>query len=263
MENISLMVRDLQPSPEPDPALPVLDRLNPNRSSSAPSPALGRLGHPGNAAQLEELYEQWKADPSAIDPVWRGFFEGFELGCQLRPPARGTSSAPAGTGDVLPQARLYNLLFAYRALGHTLAHLDPLGIAPHENPDLALSTFRFTESDLDSIFDSGTLGGGGPRTLRDILTFLKQTYCDHIGVEFMHIMNFAIRRWLRDRMERSRNQPSFSPAQQRRILEKVIAAESLERFLHTRYVGQKRFSLEGGETLIAVLDTLQIGRAHV
>ncbi|NBQ56301.1 MAG: 2-oxoglutarate dehydrogenase E1 component, partial [Verrucomicrobia bacterium] len=90
----------------------------------------------------------------------------------------------------------------------------------------------------------------------DILTFLKQTYCDHIGVEFMHIMNFAIRRWLRDRMERSHNQHSFSPAQQRRILEKVIAAESLERFLHTRYVGQKRFSLEGGETLIAVLDTL-------
>jgi len=255
------MVRDLQSSPDRDPALETLAQLNPNRSSSSPSPALGRLGHPGNAAFLEELYESWKSDASSVDPTWRAFFEGFELGCQLRPPARAGATTPAGGpapefGNVLPQARIYNLLFAYRALGHTLAHLDPLGLTPEENSDLALSTFRFTESDLDSIFDSGTLGGGGPRTLRDILTYLKQTYCDHIGVEFMHIMNFAIRRWLRDRMERSRNQPTFSPAQQRRILEKVIAAESLERFLHTRYVGQKRFSLEGGETLIAVLDTL-------
>ena len=196
-----------------------------------------------------------------MDPTWRAFFEGFELGCQLRPPLRSTSSTPKNGsspefGNFLPQARIYNLLFAYRALGHTLAHLDPLGLTPEENSDLSLSTFRFTEADLDSIFDSGTLGGGGPRTLREILSFLKQTYCDHIGVEFMHIMNFAIRRWLRDRMERTRNQPSFSPEQQRRILEKIIAAESLERFLHTRYVGQKRFSLEGGETLIAVLDTL-------
>ena len=93
------MVRDLQPTPEPDPALPVLDRLNPNRASASPSPALGRLGHPGNAAQLEELYEQWKSDPASVDPVWRGFFEGFELGCQLRPPARSGSTAPAAAGD--------------------------------------------------------------------------------------------------------------------------------------------------------------------
>ena len=244
-----------------DPALATLDRLNPNRTSSSPSPALGRLGHPGNTAFLEELHEAWKTDPSSVEPTWQAFFEGFELGCQLRPPTRSTTPPTNGGPssdfcNVLPQARIYNLLFAYRALGHTLAHLDPLGLTPKENSDLSLSTFRFTEADLNSIFDSGTLGGGGPRTLREIISFLKQTYCEHIGVEFMHIMNFAIRRWLRDKMERSRNQPSFSPAQQRRILEKIIAAESLERFLHTRYVGQKRFSLEGGETLIAVLDTL-------
>ena len=244
-----------------DPALATLDRLNPNRTSSSPSPALGRLGHPGNTAFLEELHEAWKTDPSSVEPTWQAFFEGFELGCQLRPPTRSTTPSTNGGpssdfGNVLPQARIYNLLFAYRALGHTLAHLDPLGLTPKENSDLSLSTFRFTDADLNSIFDSGTLGGGGPRTLREIISFLKQTYCEHIGVEFMHIMNFAIRRWVRDKMERSRNQPSFSPAQQRRILEKIIAAESLERFLHTRYVGQKRFSLEGGETLIAVLDTL-------
>jgi 2-oxoglutarate dehydrogenase E1 component len=255
------MASSNDPASSRDSALDVLDRLNPNRTSSSPSPALGRIGHPGNTAFLEELYEAWKTDPSSVDPTWRGFFEGFELGCQLRPPLRSTSATVKNGpspefGNVLPQARIYNLLFAYRALGHTLAHLDPLGLTPEENSDLSLSTFRFTEADLDSIFDSGTLGGGGPRTLREILSFLKQTYCDHIGVEFMHIMNFAIRRWLRDRMERTRNQPSFSPEQQRRILEKIIAAESLERFLHTRYVGQKRFSLEGGETLIAVLDTL-------
>ena len=256
------MAHDLTRSSEIDPALKTLDRLNPNHFSSSPSPALGRIGHPGNGAFLEELHESWKTDPTSVDPTWRAFFEGFELGCQLRPPTR-TNSTPLPNsanspefGNVLPQARIYNLLFAYRALGHTLAHLDPLGLTPEANPDLSLATFRFTEADLDSVFDSGTLSGGGPRTLRDILAFLKQTYCDHIGVEFMHIMNFTIRRWLRDRMERNHNQPTLTPAQQRRILEKVISAESLERFLHTRYVGQKRFSLEGAETLIAVLDSL-------
>ena len=256
------MAHDLPLPSERDPALETLDRLNPNRSSTAPSPALGRIGHPGNGAFLEELHESWKTDPTSVDPTWRAFFEGFELGCQLRPPTRsGSTPIPNSAtspefGNTLPQARIYNLLFAYRALGHTLAHLDPLGLTPEANADLSLSTFRFTDADLDSVFDSGTLSGGGPRTLRDILAFLKQTYCDHIGVEFMHIMNFSIRRWLRDRMERNRNQPSLTPAQQRRILEKIISAESLERFLHTRYVGQKRFSLEGGETLIAVLDSL-------
>ncbi len=250
------MVRNLTSSPEQDPALETLDRLNPNRSSSSSSPALGRLGHPGNAAFLEELHESWKTDPSSVDPSWRAFFEGFELGCQLRPPTRSGSVTAPEFRDVLSQGRLYNLLFAYRALGHTLAHLDPLGLTPEDNADLSISTFRFTEADLDSVFDSGTLAGGGPRTLRDILALLKQTYCEHIGVEFMHIMNFNIRRWLRDRMERNRNQPTLSPEQQRRILWKIIAAESLERFLHTRYVGQKRFSLEGSETLIAVLDSL-------
>ncbi|MFA9196759.1 MAG: 2-oxoglutarate dehydrogenase E1 component [Aliarcobacter sp.] len=256
------MAHDLTRSSEIDPALKTLDRLNPNHSSASPSPALGRIGHPGNGAFLEELHESWKTDPTSVDPTWRAFFEGFELGCQLRPPLRsGSTPLPNSAsspefGNVLPQARIYNLLFAYRALGHTLAHLDPLGLTPEANPDLSLATFRFTEADLDSVFDSGTLSGGGPRTLRDILAFLKQTYCDHIGVEFMHIMNFTIRRWLRDRMERNHNQPTLTPAQQRRILEKVISAESLERFLHTRYVGQKRFSLEGGETLIAVLDSL-------
>jgi len=221
----------------------------------------GSISQPGNAALLEETYEQWKINPESVDPSWRGFFEGFELGCQQKP-AQGKTPAvqPAGQNFdnkyLLKQARIYNLLFAYRTLGHHLASLDPLEIAKPIKTELDLGFFGLTDEDMDTVFDSGKLSGGGHRTLREILAILKRTYCGTIGVEYMHIQNFEIRRWLRDKMEPSQNTPDFESRKKRRILNRVLAAEMFEKFLHTRYVGQKRFGLEGGESLIPMLDAI-------
>ncbi|MFQ3671403.1 MAG: thiamine pyrophosphate-dependent enzyme, partial [Verrucomicrobiia bacterium] len=237
-------------------------------SFSADRPqARGQVGLAEHAGLLEEAYEQWRVDSASVDPTWRSFFEGFELGCQLAAEHEnggggGRSVSMQGAPDVtglphrLKQARIYNLLFAYRTLGHHIADLDPLGIVKPVIPELGISHFKFTEDDLDTVFDSGTLAGGGDRTLREILSILRETYCGTIAVEYMHIQHFPIRRWLRDRMEKTRNKPSFGREKKKRILTRVLAAERFERFLHTRYVGQKRFSLEGGETLIPMLDSL-------
>jgi len=241
-----------------------LDRLAQRNPSNQPQ-ARGGIGAIGNAAMLEEIYEQWRIDPAQVDPTWRAFFEGFELGCQreVAPESGVASSAvtsPTSTESErvyrLKQARIYNLLFAYRTLGHHLASLDPLEIAKPVETELDLKHFNLTESDLDIKFDCGRLAGGGERTLREILSILKTTYCGTIGVEYMHIQNFAIRRWIRDHVENTQNKPTFTSQIKRRILNRVLAAELFEKFLHTRYVGQKRFGLEGGETLIPMLDAI-------
>lgn len=245
-------------------------------SSTAPShgqpaesssiPPRGTVASADNADYIEQMHQQWLTDPHSVEPSWKSFFEGFELGLQQLPPLAesdtasmtGYQAARSGAdGDfLLKQARIYNLLFAYRTLGHQIASLDPLELAkPFETP-LDMHHFKLEESDLEKTFDSGKLAGGGPRKLREIISLLKETYTGNIGVEYMHMQNFEMRRWLRDRMETCTNQPSFSARKKRRILNRVLAAELFERFLHTRYVGQKRFSLEGGETLIPMLDTL-------
>ncbi len=233
----------------------------------------GTVGNPSQAEFLEEQYLAWRNNPQSLDATWSAFFEGFELGLQQPPPQRHTL---AGTTTItttptpsiedkrqtLRQARIYNLLFAYRTLGHIIAQLDPLGFNKETCPDLQLQAFGFSESDLDEIFDSGTLAGGGERTLREILQILKETYCGTIGVEYMHIQDQSLRRWLRNKMESCRNKPDYSPEKKRRILIHLMEAEMFERFLHKRYVGQKRFSLEGGETLIPMLDAV-VENAHV
>ncbi|MDD5261894.1 MAG: 2-oxoglutarate dehydrogenase E1 component [Methylacidiphilales bacterium] len=224
----------------------------------------GSLAHADNAPVLEEYYEQWKIDPLTVDPVWRAFFEGFELGCQQVPEIRHAAGLPQTSGSTdgneriyrLKQAAIYNLLFAYRTLGHHLAHLDPLEIAKPIQTELDLKYFKLGEEDLDTVFDSGKLAGGGQRSLREILAILRRTYCSNIGVEYMHIQNFEIRRWLRDKFETTQNTPNFESRKKRRILNRILSAEMFEKFLHTRYVGQKRFGLEGGESLIPMLDAI-------
>ena len=141
-------------------------------------------------------------------------------------------------------------------LGHYIANIDPLGFNKKELPELDLHNFKFTDADLDQEFNAGTAGGGGQKTLREILQILQDTYCRTVGAQYMHIQNFEIRRWLRDRMESSLNRPNYSGEKKRRILKSLMDAEQFEKFLHTSYVGQKRFSLEGGETLIPVLDAI-------
>ena len=216
-----------------------------------------------NAELIEATYEAWLNDPNSVDPTWRAFFQGFALASNGGSPvdalagaAADSSAAAAPIIDSLKQSHVHRLINTHRAIGHFEAHLDPLGEPPPPHPKLTLSNFNLSEDDLDTVFDVGTYLGGGQMKLSDIIAAVRQTYCGHIGVEYMHIQDVEVRHWLRDRMESSRNQPSFSTAEKIRILRRVHKAELFERFLHTKYVGQKRFSLEGGETMVAAVDTI-------
>jgi 2-oxoglutarate dehydrogenase E1 component len=206
-----------------------------------------------NAALIEEYHQRWLDNPDSVDPTWRAFFQGFTLGSNGQAP----TSAPAGAiVDNVKQSGVYYLISAYRTIGHFQAHVNPLAGPPPPSPKLALSTFRLDESDLDTVFDVGNFRGGGQLKLRDLLALLQQTYCEHTGVEYTHIQDQECRRWLQERIESTLLEPSFNKAQKLRILRRVHKAELFEKFLHTKYVGQKRFSLEGGETIIAALDAV-------
>jgi len=206
-----------------------------------------------NAGLIEEYHQRWLADHNSVDPTWRAFFQGFTLGSNGQPP----SSAPDGAiVDNVKQSGVYYLISAYRTIGHTQAHLNPLAGPPPPSTKLELSRFRLDDTDLDTVFDVGNFRGGGQLKLRDLLTQLNQTYCEHTGVEYTHIQDQECRRWLQERIETTLLEPDFTKAQKARILRRVHKAELFEKFLHTKYVGQKRFSLEGGETIIAALDAV-------
>jgi 2-oxoglutarate dehydrogenase E1 component len=199
-----------------------------------------------NLEVIEAAYRRWRQDPSSVDDSWRWFFEGFDL---------GASQAPAG-GDSR-QTSVVRLIYAYRDLGHFVAHLDPLSDAPASHPLLELSEFGLSEADLDRTFETAPyIGLPRVTTLRQILAALRDTYCRTIGVEYMHIQDTRIRRWLQERMETRRNRPGFNRDQKLKILKGLHYAELFERFLQTRYPGEKRFSLEGAETLIPLLEAI-------
>ena len=204
-----------------------------------------------NAGVIEEYHQRWLENPDSVDPTWRAFFQGFTLGG-----GAPKSPTPLAANENLQQAGVYYLINSYRALGHKQAHLDPLSDPPPPHAKLSLDHFRLADSDLETTFDIGTYQGGGQMKLRDLLGALRLTYCGHIGVEYTHIQEVDVRHWLQTKMEATRNQPDFSPAEKIRILRRVHKAELFERFLHTKYVGQKRFSLEGGETMIAAVDAI-------
>jgi len=211
-----------------------------------------------NADVIDEMHRLWLDNPDAVDPTWRAFFQGFTLGNNGGSPSTALEGAPAGVAivDSLKQSHVHYLIAAYRAIGHFQAHLDPLSEPPAPAPKLGLEQFGLAEADLDTSFDVGTYLGGGQMKLRDVIAALRQTYCGHIGVEYAHMQDQDCRRWLEQRIESTRLRPSFSKQQKVRILRRVFKAELFEKFLHAKYVGQKRFSLEGGETLIAALDAV-------
>jgi 2-oxoglutarate dehydrogenase E1 component len=200
-----------------------------------------------NLDAIEAAYQRWSHDAASVDDSWRLFFEGFELG--------QASTVVTALND-RGQMAIVRLIDAYRDLGHFLARLDPLSEAKARHPLLELSEFGLEESDLNRAFDTSYFHGLPRAPLRDLLAALQETYCRTIGVEYMHIQDTAIRRWLQDRMEPRRNQPNFARRQKIGILMNLHFADLFEKFLHTRYLGQKRFSLEGAETLIPVLDAL-------
>ncbi|MCX7946146.1 MAG: 2-oxoglutarate dehydrogenase E1 component [Hydrogenophilus sp.] len=223
----------------------------------------------GNAAFVEALYEEFLVNPAAVPEVWREVFERVR---REGPPRDERAHAPIVAaftqlgrmgnvrwvkGEGGDQVATLQLINAHRFMGHRIADLDPL--KRYEKPrvaELEPSTYGFTEADLNRSFHVGSFQGLGKErgTLREILDALRQTYCGTIGVEYMYVTSTAEKRWLQGRMEPIRNRPRFDVESKRRILERLTAAETLERYLHTRYVGQKRFSLEGGESALVALD---------
>ncbi|MBE2887413.1 2-oxoglutarate dehydrogenase E1 component [Geobacter anodireducens] len=198
---------------------------------------------------IESLFQSWQTDPASVSAEWRAFFAGYELG-------RGEPPTECPTPELAAkQSAVDSLIYRYRDLGHLLACTDPLSPCKLEHPLLALEQYDLDESDLDRTFRARRFLTA-EATLREILATLRETYCRSIGVEFMHIQDPAERTWLIERMEPVRNRPSFSPDQKLHILEKLREASLFEEFLHRKFLGQKRFSLEGGEALIPALDAV-------
>ena len=222
-----------------------------------------------NGAYIEGLYEQYLVAPDSVGPKWKQYFDalkGREAGDvphsavigQIaeagRQAARGTVAT--GSGDERERA-VGKLITAYRSRGHLAADLDPLGMAVKpEAPDLGLAFHRLSDADLGTEFSTGGVGGRERMKLGDLLALLKATYAGSVGAEFMHITDAEQRRWMYERLESAAGNYGRDKAQKARILERLTAAEGLERYLHTKYVGQKRFSLEGGESLIPLMDVV-------
>src|SRR6266702_6952403 len=204
-----------------------------------------------NLALIEENYRRWLEDPQSVDSGWSAFFEGFELGDL---PQRDGAEAEAREAAL--QSRVDGLLYAYRTLGHTTAHLDPLTEKRPQNPLLTLHQLGFSEKDLDLRVSSRSFLDNRQMTLREMIAALKNIYGDSIGAEFMHIQDTHIRDWVCRRLELRPHKHATPRAVQIALLRALMEAESFEIFLHKRYVGQKRFSLQGAESLMVALDTI-------
>jgi len=232
-----------------------------------------------NAAYVEALYEAYLTDPETVPAGWRTYFEDL--------PSVGSPDAPElphssvvdhferlgrnrlkakpekvatriSTEHESKQMRVQDLVSAYRHRGHKRANIDPLGMMARPNtPVLDLAYHHLTPADLDTTFQTGTFHyGDGSAKLRDLVDALERTYCGSIGTEYMHIVDASEQLWVQRRLESARGQANFSPEQKRSILERLTAAEGLEKYLHRRYPGTKRFGLEGGESLIPMLHEL-------
>ncbi|MEO6788029.1 MAG: 2-oxoglutarate dehydrogenase E1 component [Chthoniobacteraceae bacterium] len=210
-----------------------------------------------NAELLEESYQRWLKDPDAVEPSLRAFCEGFQLGFEkFEDGANGAALAVQIKGDASLQTRVDGLVYAYRTLGHTLAWTNPLAAQRPQNDLLSLRELGFSEKDLGLTVASKYFLGGAAMTLRDFRAKLESIFCDDIGFEFMHITNPRVRNWLRERIE-NRAQWDVDAGTKARMLRHINEIEAFERFLHTvAYKGQKRFSIEGGESLISALDAV-------
>ncbi|MCP1289366.1 2-oxoglutarate dehydrogenase E1 component [Chromobacterium sp. S0633] len=230
----------------------------------------------GNAPFIEELYEQYLADANSVPNEWRDYFDKLaqapgaaerdvphmpiqESFIQLaKKPAAGQRASSGAEWDTMQkQVGVLKLISAYRVLGSRQANLDPLKRMDQELVrELDPATHGLTGADMAVQFNAGSLVGPQKMPLSDILARLKQTYCGNIGVEYMHITKSDEKHWVQKRFEGDLSTPHYDAAKKQRILKQITASETLERYLHTKYVGQKRFSLEGGESAIAALDHL-------
>lgn len=225
----------------------------------------------GNSiGMIEALYAQYLEDPNLVDADWRAYFEELPdvgllstdlRGPQLAPPALFRAGAQGGVNTsqhnelAIRQDKVDQLIRSFRVRGHRVADLDPLGLNSAQHPELDIQHYDLSEADLQKTFSTRTLAGVAQSlTLKDILARLKQTYCGQIGAQFMHIDDIEPKMWLQNRMEASKNVREMTRDEQMRVLSKLIDAETFEQFIHKKFLGAKRFSLEGGESLIPLID---------
>ncbi len=201
-----------------------------------------------NGVYVDSLYKQWLDDPDSLAESWQYFFNGFEMAMCPR--------SCVASDQANAQSRVASLIYAYRSQGHLVANFDPLSDPPENHPDLEIEEFGFSDEDLNSVFDTGHLVGPKRATLGEIVDILKETYSGSIGVQYTHIEDKAVRRWLQSEMEPIHNKPTYSSEMKYDILKRLIDAEAFEKFVQARYPGQKRFSLEGAETLIPAVHAL-------
>lgn len=213
-------------------------------------------------AFIESLYQDFAKDPGSVDPEFKKFFEGFDFAIsQVVKPANGkngsapTTAPSAESIDWMREVRAYRMILGYRNKGHLIAKTNPIRTRKDRGANLEPSFFGFTENDLDKEFHAGSLIGLGTTTLRNILKHLENTYANHVGIEFKYISEQDRVDFLTNEMEKKFNDP-LPLEKKKRILEKLNQGVMFEKFLHTKYIGQKRFSLEGGETTIAALDAI-------
>lgn len=212
----------------------------------------------GHSAAIDDLYEHYLKDENSVDVGWQKFFEGFEFARTQFPML---PSAAGGSAEVPEKVRkefaVLNLINLYRSAGHLYTETNPVRKRRQYTPTLDdIQLIGLSSADMDTVFEAGREIGLGPAKLKDIISFLKDTYCRTIGVEYKYIRNNKVSDWLQSKMESSRNQPSLSVDEKHHLLHMISKAVVFENFLHTKFVGQKRFSLEGAEAMIPAMDAI-------
>jgi 2-oxoglutarate dehydrogenase E1 component len=221
---------------------------------------MDKFSYVGNSdvVAIEALYSQFLKDPNSVDKTWQDFFKGFEFA--RADYSENTSTSGSGNSkipdNVAKEFAVINLINGYRTRGHLFTKTNPVRTRRKYKPDLGLDVFDLSDNDLETVFHAGTEIEIGDAKLKDIISHLKQTYCQSIGVEYMFIRNPNLLTWLQERMETSQNIPNFNKEQKRSILKKVTEAVTFETFLATKFVGQKRFSLEGAESFLPAMNAL-------
>jgi 2-oxoglutarate dehydrogenase E1 component len=209
-----------------------------------------------DGAALDSIYQQYLQDPASVDAGWARFFEGFELARTSFDTLPGVQLKAGGDEHLRKEFLVLDYINAYRQRGHLFTRTNPVRERRKYSPPLDLVTYGLSDADLDTVFAAGNEVGLGAAKLRDIIALLEQTYCQSIGAEFRFIRNPEKVKWLQQRMESVRNTPDFSIEQKKEILEKLNEAVVFEKFLGKKFIGAKRFSIEGAEALIPALDTV-------
>ena len=209
-------------------------------------------------AYIESLYSDFKTNPESVDSEWRKFFEGFEFALQSNGNGNGSSKVAIPVGDIDYEKELlvYSMMKAYRQNAHLNAKTNPIRERVDRKAHLNIEDFGLTQADLSSKFAIGQKAGLGTVTLQEIRDYFEKIYCGSIGIEYVYIHNPKIRKWIRDRFETKKKDFGFDAEKKKNILEKLNETTTFEQFLGTKYLGQKRFSSEGGESSIAALDAI-------